>query len=95
MLPEVAPDAAPVSLQDIPGQRVDERLHMATAVWVLREAHGWSQRDLARKIGLPRSYVSKIERAKNEPSAENVERFARAFQIPTAGLIQIAAACAA
>src|SRR5438105_7255316 len=34
---------------------------MATAIWMMRSARGLSQRDMARKMGIARTYISKLE----------------------------------
>lgn len=61
-----------------------------TAVWLLRTSFGWSQPELARKCGVPRTYISKVEGYKAVPTVSSLVRFAEAFGIPTAALVEIA-----
>lgn len=56
----------------------------------LREDLGLSQRHLAERIGVgvPRTYVSKIENGKATPTIESIKRFAQALQVSVADLVQ-------
>ena len=60
-------------------------------VRTLREAHGWSQEQLARKSGLSRGHISVIELRKDtHPRADVLMKLARAFNIPIEELYQAA-----
>lgn len=48
----------------------------------LRERAGWSQRELAARIGVSQMSVSHWETARNEPSARQLRRLAETFAIP-------------
>lgn len=47
----------------------------------LREAKKLSQGDIQRRIGLYRSYLSRIENGHTIPALETLEKLARAFEI--------------
>jgi XRE family transcriptional regulator, regulator of sulfur utilization len=53
----------------------------------LREAHAWSQEQLAEHAGLNRSYVGEIERGAAIASIVTVDKLARAFSVPIASLL--------
>jgi transcriptional regulator with XRE-family HTH domain len=48
----------------------------------LRRERGWSQRDLAQRIGVSHMSVSHWETARNEPSARQLRALAGAFDVP-------------
>ena len=47
----------------------------------LRKERGWSQSDLARKIGVHTGHISRIEHDKANPSIEVLRKMTRAFGI--------------
>jgi transcriptional regulator with XRE-family HTH domain len=49
----------------------------------LREAKKLSQGDIETRTGLIRCYVSRVENGHTVPSVETLEKFSRAFEIPT------------
>jgi transcriptional regulator with XRE-family HTH domain len=49
----------------------------------IREAKKLSQGDIENRTGLIRCYVSRVENGHTVPSVETIEKFARAFEIPT------------
>lgn len=53
----------------------------------LREAHAWSQEQLAEHAGLNRSYVGEIERGTVIASIVTVEKLARALGVAIADLL--------
>jgi transcriptional regulator with XRE-family HTH domain len=61
----------PQSLRQRFGERVKE----------LRTATGESQEAFADRVGLARSYVSRVERGKGNPSLDAIEAFAVALNV--------------
>ncbi|MFT4067799.1 helix-turn-helix domain-containing protein [Paraburkholderia sp.] len=61
--------------------------HFGAAVRALREAHGWSQEQLAEHAGLNRSYVGEIERGSVIASIVTAEKLARALDVPISTLL--------
>ncbi len=53
----------------------------------LRCLNGWSQEQLAEQCGLHRTYVGAIERGERNVGLDNLERLARALQIPVSALL--------
>lgn len=52
---------------------------MKNALKDLRKANGWSQQDLAQKLGVSRQSVIAIEREKYDPSLDLAFKIARLF----------------
>lgn len=48
----------------------------------LREQKGLSQRDVEEKTGMLRCYISRAENDRLMPSLDNLEKFARALEVP-------------
>ena len=53
----------------------------------LRRAHGYSQEELAGKLGVSRQAVSKWERAESSPDTDNLIALARLYSISLDGLL--------
>lgn len=53
----------------------------------LREAHDWSQEELAEKANLNRSYLGEVERGKAIPSLITLEKLADALGVSVADLL--------
>ncbi|WP_420992206.1 helix-turn-helix domain-containing protein [Cupriavidus sp. 30B13] len=68
---------------------------LGTAVRQLREAHAWSQEELAEHAGLNRSYIGEIERGSAVASIVTVEKLAAALGVPISWLLRPAGAAAA
>jgi transcriptional regulator with XRE-family HTH domain len=67
-----------------------ERVEMHTIhcrVKEIRLARGMSQNELAKRMGCPRTYISKIERKKSTPVLEQVYRLAAALRVTVAHLL--------
>src|ERR1700685_466781 len=62
-------------------------LNLATSIRSLRLRNGLSQRQLAGRMSVPRTYVSKIENEKATPTLSSLERLARAPEGTVAGLV--------
>src|SRR6266404_5476133 len=56
-------------------------LQVALAIRTLRHRAGLSQRQLALRMNVPRTYVSKIENDKATPTLSSLERLARALEV--------------
>jgi transcriptional regulator with XRE-family HTH domain len=56
-------------------------LHLAHSIRSLRLRNGLSQRQLALRMSVPRTYVSKIENEKATPTLSSLERLARALEV--------------
>jgi transcriptional regulator with XRE-family HTH domain len=56
-------------------------LTLATSIRSLRLRGGWSQRDLAARMSVPRTYISKLENEKASPTLSSLEKLARALEV--------------
>lgn len=86
--PVVPTELTPTTSVGKPRPRVD----MATAIWMLRSARGLSQRDMARKMGIARTYISKLESNRCMPSAAQISRIAGTLEISEYCLVALATA---
>ncbi len=62
-------------------------LNLASAIRSLRLRNGLSQRQLAGRMAVPRTYVSKIENEKATPTLSSLERLARALEVTVPDLL--------
>src|ERR1700694_4047994 len=62
-------------------------LNLATSIRSLRVRNGLSQRQLAARMSVPRTYVSKIENEKATPTLSSLERLARALAVTVPDLL--------
>ena len=60
---------------------------MAASIRSLRLRSGLSQRQLALRMAVPRTYVSKIENEKATPTLSSLERLARALEVSVPELL--------
>jgi len=70
-----------------PVSRNGHGLQVALAIRQLRQRTGLSQRQLALRMQVPRTYVSKIENEKATPTLSSLERLARALEVTVPDLI--------
>ena len=63
-------------------------MQVATAVRDLRHVRNLSQRQLATRMGVPRTYISKIENGKAMPTLSSLDRLARALQVDISTLLR-------
>jgi DNA-binding XRE family transcriptional regulator len=63
---------------------------MATAIWLLRSARGMSQRDMAKKMGIARTYISKLEGNRCVPSPPQIRRIAGILEVSEYCLVALA-----
>lgn len=88
-------EPAPILAQPLPvmepaGANRSE-VQVAQAIRSLRLGHGLSQRQLALRMGVPRTYVSKIENEKATPTLSSLARLAEALTVSVPELLR---ACA-
>ena len=62
-------------------------LNLAASIRSLRLRSGLSQRQLAGRMAVPRTYVSKIENEKATPTLSSLERLARALEVSVPDLL--------
>ena len=62
-------------------------IQVALAIRTLRQRSGLSQRQLALRMSVPRTYVSKIENEKATPTLSSLARLARALEVTVPDLI--------
>src|SRR5580692_5854482 len=62
-------------------------LKLAHSIRSLRLRNGLSQRQLALRMSVPRTYVSKIENEKANPTLSSLERLARALEVSVPDLL--------
>jgi transcriptional regulator with XRE-family HTH domain len=63
-------------------------LQVADAVRDLRRMRNLSQRQLAGRMNVPRTYISKIENGKATPTLSSLERLAAALQVDISALLR-------
>jgi transcriptional regulator with XRE-family HTH domain len=63
-------------------------LQVASAIRMLRQKSGLSQRQLALRMQVPRTYVSKIENEKAMPTLSSLQRLATALEVSMADLLK-------
>jgi transcriptional regulator with XRE-family HTH domain len=86
--PEIA--AAPIEPTPVPcngNGNGHARLQIALAIRSLRLRSGLSQRQLALRMQVPRTYVSKIENDKATPTLSSLERLAKALEVTVPELL--------
>jgi transcriptional regulator with XRE-family HTH domain len=84
--PEVAAAPAPVAVPPS-HSRLPGHLQLASSIRSLRQRNGLSQRQLALRMSVPRTYVSKIENEKATPTLSSLERLARALEVSVPELL--------
>ncbi len=65
-----------------------EGIQVAAAVRDLRHVRNLSQRQLATRMNVPRTYISKIENGKAMPTLSSLDRLARALQVDISALLR-------
>ena len=83
------PEPAPAPLALVPqAPPQTEGLQVATAVRDLRHVRNLSQRQLAARMNVPRTYISKIENGKAMPTLSSLDRLAKALQVDISTLLR-------
>jgi len=71
-----------------PAESKQSHLQVAAAIRRLRQKSGLSQRQLALRMSVPRTYVSKIENEKAVPTLSSLYRLATALEVSVADLLK-------
>jgi len=71
-----------------PANNNHSHLQIATAIRMFRQKAGLSQRQLAMRMQVPRTYVSKIENEKAMPTLSSLQRLATALEVSMADLLK-------
>ena len=79
--PQPVPSSSPFSA-------ADAGLRVAAQVRDIRKARHLSQRQLASRMQVPRTYISKIENGKAIPTLGSLERLAEALQVDVSQLVR-------
>ena len=61
---------------------------MATRIKAARKKRGWSQEELAQKAGLSRTYLARLETARQDPTLSTLEKLAKALRVNVAKLLK-------
>ena len=81
----------PILAQPIPVMEPESssrsEVQVAIAIRSLRQRSGLSQRQLALRMGVPRTYVSKIENEKATPTRSSLSRLAEALMVSVPELL--------
>lgn len=89
LLPELPKPQTSISLVPTPVAGEEEgSIQVATAVRDLRRVRNLSQRQLAARMNVPRTYISKIENGKAMPTLSSLDRLARALQVDISALLR-------
>ena len=70
-----------------PAECSRSEVQVAQAIRSLRQHSGLSQRQLALRMGVPRTYVSKIENEKATPTLSSLARLAEALEVSVCDLL--------
>src|SRR5260221_9718881 len=73
---------------EAPANGRHSHLQVASAIRMLRQKAGLSQRQLALRMSVPRTYVSKIENEKAMPTLSSLQRLATALEASRADLLK-------
>lgn len=63
---------------------------VATAIKIMRRVTRQSQRDLALRMGVPRTYISKIENHCAEPNITSIDKIASGLGMSASDLVSLA-----
>lgn len=86
IVPIAAYGRKPTRIAHIHGRQYD----IGVAVWLLRKSLGMTAQNVAARMGVARTYISKVENDRVAPTPELIKRLAEALGIPTQGLVEIA-----
>jgi len=71
-----------------PANHHHSHLQVAASIRMLRQKSGLSQRQLAMRMQVPRTYVSKIENEKAMPTLSSLQRLATALEVSVGDLLK-------
>jgi transcriptional regulator with XRE-family HTH domain len=77
-----------VAVAESPASNLDAGLRVAAQVKDIRKARHLSQRQLASRMQVPRTYISKIENGKAIPTLGSLERLANALEVDICQLVR-------
>lgn len=60
---------------------------LSEALRLIRVFHDVNQTELARRLGISKSYLSEIESGKKQPRMELIERYSSEFGIPSSSIM--------
>ena len=61
---------------------------MAARIKAIRERRGLTQQELAKKAGIGRSYLARLETARQDPTLSTLEKIAKALRVKVRQLIE-------
>ena len=64
------------------------RKTVATRLKELRKRRGWSQEQLADEAGISRTYLARLETARQDPTLSTLEKLAKALKVKVAKLLE-------
>jgi transcriptional regulator with XRE-family HTH domain len=76
------------AVSESPADNTDAGLRVAAQVKEIRKARHLSQRQLAGRMQVPRTYISKIENGKAIPTLGSLERLANALEVDICQLVR-------
>jgi transcriptional regulator with XRE-family HTH domain len=85
---EEVPVLGPVPVPDRQPTNTEAGLQVANQVRDIRRARHLSQRQLAGRMQVPRTYISKIENGKAIPTLGSLERLANALEVDVCQLVR-------
>lgn len=54
----------------------------------LREARGFTQEALAKKVGVSRAYLARLEMGRHDPPLSRLRKLAKALSVPVMRLVE-------
>ncbi len=70
---------------------MDKKVVLGARIKAVRKERGWSQEQLAERVGISTQYVSNIERGKENPTLDLLLRVAQALKVSPAEIFDLEA----